>query len=458
MPYTIGQYKRDVARGVIKNPKVWTYQKVIDWQAKTRKSRELQIPYAGYLTAEQQRAAAAQQAQSLVSADVAAINAMRPGIIQQGERSVAAELAAARDLSMALQPIAGQVQTVWNNAASQSADFARGFSDALRAQLGESAAEANTVASQFGQQGVVDSSTQAADALYGASGYVPARSLAASGAGFASAAAMLPATALSQGNLYAADRRADTRELLAKLDEEIAKAKVNRGEYLQKGLEYQAGVQGDLFDRYIRSRAQAASEQALGLDVRETVAEITGVDPVTGQPTADVVEEKKDAAAKKAENRAKAVKRAQDALTKSSNSASVWLKQQTGKKVRGVVGEEPIKLGTVNGLPMYQGKDGRPTGDVNLAKTKPVYGYVPQKVTPALYRKWVNAVTARLKREVGGRYGFSEAKLREIAKQILLENGVEQPPAQPKKPPTSSAAERWSRSANRDSSATASGR
>lgn len=267
----------------------WTYKMYVDWVSKTRKNRAArraaanQVPYSGYMNADQIREYAKQQAGALTAADVAALNSMRPGILREGANFAQQENLAAGGLAGVLQPIAGQVSDIWNNAANQSASFAQGFSDALRGMIGQEAQGSNELASHFGQAGVEDVSQQAGDALYGAGGYVPARSLAASGAGFASAAAMLPATARLQGGLLASQRRADTQEELARLADKIAEAKAGRGKYFLQSLQDQRSYQNTLFDNALRARAQSLYEQNMNFDNTVSGAGVY-TDPTTGKP------------------------------------------------------------------------------------------------------------------------------------------------------------------------------
>lgn len=151
--------------------------------------------------------------------------------------------------------------------------------------------------------------TNTGDLVYGQGGYIPATTTAREGAAFASAGAMLPGTAVGRGQDELRSALADAMKNDASFGDKIAELQAGRPEAIQK-------LVSDMIDQQRQDRALHDQEIALGIRQRTSDATITGVDPVTGKPTA--VSQRAAAAARaKAAAAAKAAK-SKDAATRAA--------------------------------------------------------------------------------------------------------------------------------------------
>jgi hypothetical protein len=119
---------------------------------------------------------------------------------QDQARRVAQQRAAYQALAQQLQPIAGQIQDIVAKQTGAQTGFASGFSDALKQIANQSAGSASADVAGFGMPGeIAPHGQEMADVTFGLHGYIPATGFSNFGAAQAAAAAMLPATALRQG-------------------------------------------------------------------------------------------------------------------------------------------------------------------------------------------------------------------------------------------------------------------
>ena len=198
----------------------------------------------------------------------------------QGELSQAA--------AQILAGIAPGVQSTYQGAADATAGYARGLGDIQNEiQAGERAGVAKTLdlagasPEQQAQVNAKIGSDTAGDVVYGATGYIPAADLQSQGAAATSLAQMLPSKAVAQGEQSRGETmRAMLEEdmkLLAAINAEKAKIPGLSNDFLQQLLENSRS-----------ERALQVQEGYFNQSQRKTDADLTGVDPVTGLPTAEV--------------------------------------------------------------------------------------------------------------------------------------------------------------------------
>jgi hypothetical protein len=162
-------------------------------------------PFQGYLTPAQQLAQARREAEAKILPQQQTLTREQAAIRGQAgvDEATARETAAA--LAQLLKGIGPATQQPYLAAAGADAAFAKGFSTGLERVQGQTRDEAAGLLAASGGQGQQPMIDQAAgganvtDALYQLGGYIPASSMNREGAGFAAAAANLPATALLTG-------------------------------------------------------------------------------------------------------------------------------------------------------------------------------------------------------------------------------------------------------------------
>jgi hypothetical protein len=227
----------------------------------------------------------------------------------------------AADQARLLAGIAPRIQGIYSKAANDTAVFGKGFSDGLQHAQDTNSGDINKILAQNGAPDgqMQHPGTNAADVLYGLGGELPASTLAAQGAAFASAAAFLPATALGRGQL-AANQAFRDGELLAQKDElaryGIDANKANAvlqlsGQYQdaaakQQALDMQYAALGlkqknTQFDQNYRTATLRSRNATAQANIELRYASVFGADPVTGKPTLAA----KKAAAQDARNAAK---------------------------------------------------------------------------------------------------------------------------------------------------------
>lgn len=286
MAYTLGQYKRDVAAGTIKDPDAWTYKRVIDWQSKTRSSRaksKKQVPYPGYVSQDGITADANRLTDQIISGAVAGISGMKPGITAEANRLAKQELEAGEGVAMALRPYAGDIQNIYTNAGNALSGAAQGFSSEIGSMLD---ADTNRNNQTLATLGLAPATTaqggKVADVLYGQA-YPASKNFLTAGRDYAAAAALQPGTAILQSQQYAGDRRRAGLDELTKVNEAIAKARGERpGTYQSvydtlftrdlKTKEFAAQRGNDAWAKYVdqqklvqETQAAAAAASALGM-------------------------------------------------------------------------------------------------------------------------------------------------------------------------------------------------
>jgi len=128
--------------------------------------------------------------------------------------------------------VPGQIQGIYSNAAGQTADFAKGFSDGMKIAQDQTAAEKNAIIGLSGApaEAQINPTSDASDVLYGIGGFMPASSLAKQGAAFASAAAIMPGAIAAEGGRNAAKIMASAEENIAKLEQELVKLETKKAE------------------------------------------------------------------------------------------------------------------------------------------------------------------------------------------------------------------------------------
>ncbi len=214
---------------------------------------------------------------------------------QQGAATQQAELARARAEAYAKwygEHVPQQIQGIYGEAAGQTADFAKGFSDGMKITQDQTAAEKNAIIAQSGApaEAQIHPTSDASDVLYGIGGYMPASTLSKQGAAFASAAAIMPGAIRAEGGRDAAKILADAEESISKLEAELAKllskkaetglklSESRRAERVKILLERERARQRRA-EKLLDARIDAAADaRAAAIDARKPNTEIFGSD------------------------------------------------------------------------------------------------------------------------------------------------------------------------------------
>ena len=241
-----------------------------------------------------------------------------------------------------LGSIGPSISSNYQAAANTELAGGRGFGDQEAARgVAEGDKAAGYLTAAGAPQAAIEGAKAAAggegsgNVVYGTGGYIPATTTAREGAAFASAGAMLPAQAAGLGRQ---ELRAVLEEALksqAEFSDKIAELRAGRGAGVQKIIQ-------DFMEQDRAERALRLQEGYLGNTVRSTGAKITGVDPLTGQPTYETVYDaaktKADAAKARAAQKSKdkaakqgAVKARESAFSSARHSMAVDAKAFVGR-------------------------------------------------------------------------------------------------------------------------------
>lgn len=218
---------------------------------------------------------ARQQATAKAAADkAAALEAAKGGAYAQGLKALG---------------IAPAVQQLYTNAGGTQASLAQGFSGDIRDKAAADAAAQQQMLAGTGQEGAVRNQGEAmGNVNYALGGYYPGTQLNQTGAALAGQAALQPGFASQFGLMAEAARRkeyvdtelpkfADLRgQVRSTIPDLTSKAFSSLNEFQQQQIKNQMDYQ-----------ALRDNEQALGIKNRGDIAQITGVDPVTGKPVAN---------------------------------------------------------------------------------------------------------------------------------------------------------------------------
>lgn len=395
-------------------------------------------PYAGYLSPAQRLALARQEAQAGLLPSLQANARARQQAIEDARNQAAAAKSAYAALAQIQAGIAPQIGNTYGQAADRQAAYGRGFSGSVGATLDQSAAAANALLAKNGSPQQIASQGQSArDVLYGLGGYSPASVLNAQGSAFESAARNLPAQSVGLGvdaSKAAALKGQDSvKQLLGRLMDLNAQ----RPGLVSRAM---AGIN----DQQSNAYAQAIQAEYLRNTLRTSEAGLLGVDPVTGRPTVAAAGAAAGAKGKKAEARAKAIARRNDAMVTALDEAQTyvenWAVKQHTKLVRGT---EPLQIGmdppvrnadgkiVAEAQPIYAKKGGGVTRNIAEAETK----YEPVPIPKPAYKQIRGRVLGDLRRKLK-RFGYKEAELQAMALEILDDYYSPQEINPPKRKPT----------------------
>lgn len=202
--------------------------------------------------------------------------------------------------------VAPAVQGIYQGAAENTTAFASGYSDAMKAKLDASAAEANQLQQNIGapEGQRVQGGEAAANVLFGVGGAIPGATLEAQGAGFASAAAYYPASTFGRGlqDIQALLNESDAR--LKEIDDEGRelglKRDADRVQLLKERKQLRKDEAKELFNAGLISQRELARRlgvkgwkkfpdtlQGEGgeLKILEVGDSVIGIDPSTGKTT-----------------------------------------------------------------------------------------------------------------------------------------------------------------------------
>jgi hypothetical protein len=244
------------------------------------------------LTPRQQRAEALALLKAALLPERQGIKRARLQARQESEAAQRRMEGLSKGLAALQRDIAPQTLQGYQGAAQTQGALAQGFTGAMRSSAEADARAAGELLSRLGAPSSQISQVQgvgqgAADQAYALGGYIPGQSLASQGAAFSAAQRQLPATTLGRGQQQIGQleraRMEREKELDAQLADLEAKAPGSLAQILQQ---IRQNEQAKVATR-IQGEYLGLAGDKFGLDTRATVADITGVDPATGLPTAD---------------------------------------------------------------------------------------------------------------------------------------------------------------------------
>jgi hypothetical protein len=413
-----------------------SYTRYVRWWNSQNQARQARFG-AGLATPQEISRLAAQGAAEAIRPERMALEA-------QAERAETRARARQQDIgqfSLAaaemLKGVAPQVNQFYGEAADRQSAYSRGMAAGQQMAEQGAAGQANQLLAQHGAPTQQTPTGAQGEVLFGL-GTLPAGTLAAQGAAFGSAAAFLPGSAVGRGqqDIRAAARTADEEQ--AAFDAQLATLQAKR-----------PGLIGDITRQLQADQVQRQSIQTqnayLQASLRRTGAEITGVDPVTGQPTYEAQSDAArltaqaaaaearaaekaagkaaTAAQKRQAARAKAVKTRNDKTVTAIMGATDWIESQVkgGTERRVVPGEGvPIKSHTQRigkqTIQYYVKKGGGVTTNVAEASKKPVYETVP--ISKPQYQQLRSKLIRRLTPQLR-RFGYRPNQITGMAEEIL---------------------------------------
>lgn len=249
-----------------------------------------------------------------------AINAERERAAKESAASVTNAQGFTDALSKLYSGIAPEIQKTYDTAAGATAGFGKGFSAAEEAIRNGDAANLGEFLQKTGAPSDVIAGVQQkaapsglGDVEYGLNGYIPAAGLEREGAGFTAAAKMLPAMAAGQGQMT-----------IAQLLKQGADQNFQYGQQAATELGKIPGsarsILNDIISQANAQRSMDIQDAYLNNTQRNTTANLTGVDPVTGQPTYSAATKAQAAAAARTADRGKSVKARESAFAQAQVS------------------------------------------------------------------------------------------------------------------------------------------
>ncbi len=176
-------------------------------------------------------------AEQYIQAQVDSINAQRQAYLDQLQQNSQLEAQRGQQLAQTLQGmnIPGQIQGIYGDLSANIGGLAQAFSGSLRDTATQDAANETRMVSGTGQEvAVANNGAALGDVLYGAQGYIPARSAGETGAAFASEAALEPGFAQRIGQVKAGDVMAQGMSGLTDFAQQIAQAQGQAPQLVQQ--------------------------------------------------------------------------------------------------------------------------------------------------------------------------------------------------------------------------------
>lgn len=341
---------------------------------------------------------ATRQIQQILAAQEAAT---RQAYADKGASAQAAYGAAAQ----MQQGVAPAIEKTYGEAASREAVMAKGFADGQKIFESQAASASNDLLAKNNSPQQVKAS--GAGDILATLGHLGASGLNQQGAAFSAAAQFLPSQSRNLG--IDAVKAAGNEGAAA-----IAGFEAKRPELVSAAL--QQILEGKRADR-----ATSINEWYLKNALRKTGADITGIDPLTGEPTVDVTAANAAAAAKGKATRQKAVSKRNDATADAFIKAGEWVESQLAPGTALTPkGQVPIESHTVKRgketIQYYVKKGGGTTANIKDAETKTVYDEqpIPKKQYDQLYKSLSQRLSQQLRR-----YGYKRKQISEMADDIL---------------------------------------
>lgn len=199
---------------------------------------------------------ATRRANQFVNAQIGGIKEQRKVYLGEVDKQVELERARGEALAQALQQMGldKHVSGAYSTAAGDISGFAQGFSGGLRDVANAQAAEQQQALRGLDAGPVRNEGVAMSNVLYGANGFIPARSLSEQGAAFGAQAALEPSYAARQGALEASRVQREGNAGLADFTKAIIEARSGRPGLVQEFLDRRRGELADARDFQLKQQ------------------------------------------------------------------------------------------------------------------------------------------------------------------------------------------------------------
>jgi len=327
----------------------------------------------------------------------ATLNAAKAPVLARGTQLGKQELGASQGLSSVLSDVSQRIQDLYGGAAKETAALGQGYSGALRDTLAQADAATQAKLAEMGLPSPGAAPVDAAaNVTYGLGGALPAANLTKQGAGYASAAAFLPATTRMQGLAQKATTDRATQQQLADLQAKYP-------DIFQSYLTDERNWKNSQFDNYVNylntqgGGGGNTARPKISIRPDGTILSIdpyTGVPTVTGQTSPSSTTPVTGPGSKAATARTKAVTKRNDDVTKQAQKVTEWLNKALSKK--------PVQTGS------------KTISVGGVSKTTPIYKAAAKPTYRVAFNYMFNQLWLSLKR-----YGYNKSDIRQMVTQIL---------------------------------------
>jgi hypothetical protein len=402
---------------------------------KQKKPKPIVRPFPGYLTPAEIQGLAVSGANAQLDPLRTDIHAQQAAAQGRSDAQGKAILAASQAVAGLMKEIGPRINSMYQTAAANQAGIAKGYSGGLQTAQDSTAAQTNAQLGLIGapQGQMQHPGPEAANVLYGTGGAIPATTFSQQGAAFGSAAAQLPATALLRGQQDFGANIAKGQLEQANFEGMLRSVDQKYPGLLDSLISGMNKDQLQLFSINLQSKYLGLNTTKAAVTARSSIARVTGVDPMTGKPTATVQNQKANrAAAAQAKAQAKIAKQ-QTARTSAIQGRNAALRSARQKALDlalsnvGTPAKNPDP-GNYRNKGIYLDANGKGTNDPKKARLEgrkkyaEVFNLVWQSVADDVLRYSSPAGKAQLTEQ-----------LRQIIKQVLISQGYK--PTKPKPKP-----------------------